>query len=372
MDTLTLTSRVSTITCITIGDPHFREKYLAIASKFVDVVVGIVEERTPNFVVVLGDLLHHMNMAYTQPYNLAVEFLKRLGRLVPTYLIIGNHDLMNETQFLLSSHFFTAFHGVESITNVMIIDTPQIITMGYQKFIMCPYVPKGMFKQALDTLGKIKWRSIDAVFAHQEFEGAQMGGRISDGDPWPPHSLDVAGTPVISGHIHEAQTLPGGVYYTGSAMQHTFAEGSKKGVWEIKFKRRVGGRVPFTHIIIETNLRTKVVKKITAEQAIALLENYRPDVATKEVETKVCIIDNRSVLESLQKSKVVESLESLGLVVVLTPKEENKLDPIYIKQGSNLVQCTNFWELLGELINMESEERGDPQLVEVAKEYINT
>jgi DNA repair exonuclease SbcCD nuclease subunit len=309
-----------------------------------------------------------------------VEFLKRLGRLVPTYLIIGNHDLMNETQFLSTNHFFTVFHGVESVTNVTIIDTPQVVTIGYQKFVMCPYVPKGRFREALDTLGTINWKRIDAVFAHQEFEGAQQGAKVSDGDPWPPHSLNVVGAPVISGHIHEAQTLPGGVYYTGSAMQHTFAEGTRKGVWEIKFVRGVGGRLPFTHTVIETNLKTKITKKITAEEAIAMSERElslgSPGVEPtcrlppEGVEVKICIIDSHLVLESLQKSKVVERLESLGLVVVLTPKEKNKIDPVYMQKEGTLVQCTNFWELLQELINTESEEQNDPQLIEVAKEYL--
>jgi hypothetical protein len=79
--------------------------------------------------------------------------------------------------------------------------------------------------------GERLWSEADCIFAHQEFRGCKMGAIVSaDGDPW---STDRP--PVISGHIHSAQTLPTGVWYPGSAIQHAFGEAHDKRVWFVDF-----------------------------------------------------------------------------------------------------------------------------------------
>jgi hypothetical protein len=142
---------------------------------------------------------------------------------------------------------------------------------------MCPYVQKGRFKEALNTLNPknqenlsenetqsnseerpqkstpleapfgstpleapfgstdsdwdLSQENISCIFAHQEFKGVQENGMKSEtGDEWGPEL-----PPVISGHIHTAQKIGKNIYYPGSPLQIAFDEPPDKHVWKITF-----------------------------------------------------------------------------------------------------------------------------------------
>jgi hypothetical protein len=102
---------------------------------------------------------------------------------------------------------------------VVIVDKVTEIKNGDKFSILCPYVPPGMFKKALSSLTD-NWESASLIFAHQEFKGCKMGAIISEsGDDWD-DSLPL----VISGHIHEKQKIGKKIFYSGSALQHSFGE----------------------------------------------------------------------------------------------------------------------------------------------------
>jgi DNA repair exonuclease SbcCD nuclease subunit len=377
------------ITCLAIGDPHFSEKHLVVSNKFVDKVLQVAEARRPKFIVVLGDLLDTMNVVKIPPHKLANKFLKGLGLVAPTYLLVGNHDYINETQFLSDNHIYTPYQGVEAITNVHIVDKPTLIHGGWFQFVACPYVEPGRFMEALQTHPALdtdtpkskkctrqldsptksdhpdpidstdhqktpkkspqgdftrgKWSNIDAVFAHQEFLGAKMGAIVSEkGDEWPSNY-----PPVISGHIHEAQVVtpsrvdipsttlagtkeskPSGViHYTGSAMQHSFSEGHKKGIWLITFRRSSEHhRGSFTHELIPTSLKTKLTLTATVEMAQKYIADkgipastFPPGQDATSLEIRLLVQDTIEKLESFQKIGGCEHLNDLSIKVVLTP-----------------------------------------------------
>lgn len=324
---------------IAIGDPHFKEKYINISVEFVNIVLKQVEQHEPDFVVVLGDLLDCMGRSYVQTNKLAVHFLKELGKRSKTFLVIGNHDLMNNTQFLTDNHFFTSFHGVEEFTNVYIADKPLFHEVKGKEFVFCPYVYPGRFIEALDTLDTsnttCSWEMCTAIFAHQEFRGCQMGSIISsEGDIWEDYY-----PPVISGHIHEMQKVGSNVYYTGSAIQHSFSEEEKKGVWLITFGEK-GNDVHFTYEILENTLRSKRSMTVTVEEVDRLLEKGIPN--DDHVELRLKVVDDDSSLESFTKLKK-EKLKNMGINVLCIPKDSgNKLN--HLIEGTKGKYKGNFWE----------------------------
>ena len=51
------------VTCLCIGDPHFRIDNMEDATIFVGKCVELAKKRKPTFIVCLGDLIHHKERA---------------------------------------------------------------------------------------------------------------------------------------------------------------------------------------------------------------------------------------------------------------------------------------------------------------------
>ena len=243
---------------LVIGDTHFKHNRLREGAEFVEACVSQARTLAPDFIVCLGDTLDTHNIVHVQPHKLAFEFLKQLSRIAPTYLLMGNHDLINHKQFLTDNHIFNPYKYWPNLT---IVDTPITVAFKNLQFAMCPYVPNGMFIKALDTLlesgSSFHWEvDVDCIFAHQEFHGCKMSAVVSaDGDRW-----SLTYPPVISGHIHEAQDLPeDNVYYPGSVLQHSYGEKKPKHLWLVTFADNL---IPFRRELIDLGLKRKRVVRM--------------------------------------------------------------------------------------------------------------
>ena len=224
------------LTSLVIGDPHFKASAIHDGIKMIETTVSIAKARAPSFIVILGDILDTHEVVRIEPLNLATFLLEELSKIAPTYLLIGNHDLINNSQFLTNKHAFNSFKRWK---NVFIIDKPTILEIQDSKdedrlFIFCPYTPPGRFHEALDQIitDGYTWDLADAIFAHQEFEGCKMNQITSNkGDSW-----DSDYPTVISGHIHSEQIVGTNIFYPGSPVQHGFGDDSDKRIWLINWE----------------------------------------------------------------------------------------------------------------------------------------
>lgn len=221
------------VTALVIGDPHFKHNNIERGKEFVKRCLNLSKKLSPTFNVVLGDVLHTHESIHVLSYNLACDFIGGLADIAPTYVLIGNHDYIDNQQFLTTNH---GFNPLKEWDNVTIVDKPIMIDYGSgYNFVFVPYVPNGRFKDALNTLVSEEldsWETSDCIFAHQEFLGCSMGKFISEkGDSW-----DENFPPVISGHIHDSQVVGKNIFYPGSAIQHSFHEGPNKSVWHVQFQ----------------------------------------------------------------------------------------------------------------------------------------
>ena len=184
---------------IAIGDPHFKVKNIPKVEIFIEKLLVLIQNENPDFIVVLGDLLHNHERIHSLVLNKAYEFIEKLRNEAFTYILVGNHDLINNQQFQTENHWM---NGMKEWDNVKIIDRAFTRNHGNHKFVFCPYVPVGRFNESLETLDE-NWQDACCIFAHQEFDGCKMGAVISEhGDKW---STDLPF--VISGHIHSNQKL---------------------------------------------------------------------------------------------------------------------------------------------------------------------
>lgn len=214
-------------TFLIIGDPHFKTSNVPDTDEFIAKTIKLAQTESPNAIIILGDVLHEHERLHTIPLNKAYEFVRSMAIIAKTFILVGNHDMINNQQFLNTNHWMNA---MKQWNNVTIVDTPisfQPFPDSDNFFVLCPYVPNGRLIEALDHLGSntadesIDWRDANLIFAHQEFNGCKMGAIESiDGDVWSKNL-----PPVISGHIHSNQKLlDGHIYYPGSAMQNAFGD----------------------------------------------------------------------------------------------------------------------------------------------------
>lgn len=244
-----------------IGDPHVKQDNLPEIKKLTNSLVENVKKHSPNFVVIMGDLLDEHERALQPVYQHAHDMIEELSKYTIVYLLIGNHDYINATQFQTNSHFF---NPLKKWDNVNIIDEftvhkfkekGQEFTFGF-----CPYVPPGRFYDALDGSGE-NWEFCDCIFAHQEFKGCKMGPIISSiGDDWSDDN-----PLVISGHIHDHQIV-NNVFYTGSIIQHGYTDLTEKFLWMFNFTCD-DDEISYDYKGIKLDTRKKKLMKINLEEA---------------------------------------------------------------------------------------------------------
>jgi len=228
-----------------IGDPHFKTSNALETNQLHQSVIKYLKSNPSiDFVVVLGDILHCHEKIHTQPFCRSVSFLTNLADERETFVLIGNHDRINNNVFLTEEHPFV---GLKEYPNLHIVDTtlyyPTSLLQKKKKekekeeellFAFVPYVPNGRFKEALEFIpnkenkeNKREYEKCTAIFAHQEFKGCKMGAIISEeGDEWE-EELPA----VFSGHIHDHQRLQKNIFYPGIPFQHGFGDSDDKAVY---------------------------------------------------------------------------------------------------------------------------------------------
>lgn len=281
-----------------IGDPHFSVKNIKEMTIFCDKIYRWIRETNPDILVVLGDILHTHAIIHVKPLMMAIDFLRGCAKLCPTYLLIGNHDRPNNSNFLTTEH---PFNGI-NIDNLTIVDTGLVeileVDGGEFHLAFIPYVPAGRFIEAYDQI--VKGEKIDLVFAHQEFKGCNLGASVSEtGDHW-----SKSKPPVISGHIHIKQTLSN-IHYVGTPLQHEFGDETQKGVHLVHLSK--GGITPLHYYPL--NICTKIVKTIKAKK----FHLFEPQ---EETQTKLIVSGTPEELAIIRNSDKVLELRKKNCTVL--------------------------------------------------------
>ena len=325
------------INVLAIGDPHFKIDNIPEVELFITQIEILAKEKQPDIILCLGDLLHTHERIHTTPLNKAYEFIERMSKISLTYVIVGNHDYIQNQQYLTENHWM---NGMKQWDNVIIVDKVTVYNKNEIKLVFCPYVPPGRFEEALNTI-RDDWKTANCIFAHQEFYGCKMGAIVSiEGDKW---SLD--NPLVISGHIHSKQTPQPNIYYTGSAMQHAFGESEKNIIAYVSFEK------DYNYHIEEVDLKLPRKKIIYAD--MDNITKLKLPVDTKD-DIKITLSGNYDDFKAFKKTEKYKQLVDSGNKVVFKTKE-NKSKKDY--KGDN----TDFKKILHDLVS----DMKDKQLLDI-------
>lgn len=235
------------VKALVIGDPHFKTHFPIEGQLFIDAISKLLQTIDPDFIVVLGDILDTHNVIHQSPFKQAIEFLDTLRKKAKTFVLIGNHDRPNNSDFLSDKHPFVS---VKHWDNIVIVDNVVISN----DFLFVPYVPPNRFMEAIQTKNVIL-SNIKAIFAHQEFKGAQMGAIKSEIE----EGWDCDKPLVISGHIHDFQILEN-VIYIGTPYQQTFGDSGSKCICLFDFNDDI------TYEKIDLGLPKKIILHKTIDE----------------------------------------------------------------------------------------------------------
>lgn len=379
---------MSTVTVLCIGDPHFKRKNVRDTDKMTEGVVDIIKTRNPDFVVVLGDVLDKHETIHESPLSRATTFLRVIQNLVPTVVLVGNHDMVNNSVFLTSEN---PFNAMKYWNNTTIVDVPVQINVKDHLFTFVPYVYPGRFMEAVETmyglnkepvsvkrlsalsslfssqhmedndvkwdifLDKIseirevvengkeeiletpdyslgEWKDSACIFAHQEFRGCKMGAITSEvGDKWP-----LSNPLVVTGHIHDYDKLQDNLIIVGTPLQHAFGDRSDKTVSFFTFNP--------DKTFTEERIDLKIPKKV-------MITVKYDDIESTEVpenaEVKIIIVGNTSQITTAAKLTKVKGWVKSGIKVAYRdvseidlerqkPEEILRYDELLVKTLKNL------------------------------------
>ncbi len=297
----------STLRCLVIGDPHFKVTEMIASCEMGDAIVNIAKQHNPDFIVCLGDTLDRHETIHSNPLTAATKWLAQLTDIAKVYLLIGNHDRPNNSDFLSDEHPFVGLKWWPE-EKIRVVDKVVIDVIHDMPFFFVPYVPPGRFEEALKThpdwhpdgyQGK-KWI---AGFTHQEFYGIQMAPSIfsEKGDRWP---IDYP--LLINGHIHDRTEPQHNIISIGTPRQHDFDESFDKNLSLFTFG---------PDIYLEKMIPVPLPKKIIQHLSVHDFLTWEPPSPLLDY-LKIEIHGTRAEIVALRKLDKMKKLRQLGIKVV--------------------------------------------------------
>lgn len=296
-----------------IGDLHFDASNRIVTDKLHDVTSRILEDKKPDCVVIMGDLLDKRG-PHQSVFDRLEKYLRMIHELSErVVVIIGNHDRVNDSVFLGDCHYFNAFKKWERMT---IVDEVETMEMNNFQFLFVPYVKDGRFLEAVNTrVSDEEFKRQHFVFAHQMFSTHSPTGDIIQPD-YPP---------IGSGHIHDYYNSKSSgiedfklLIYFGSVQQVSFAESEDKSFSLLQFEEGKG-------LPDEERIPIRLTEKRSVYIDYEEFSDLRLPRGIKLDQTRLVIKISESDLKALKSSLKYKSLLSKGIKIkeeIIKPNQE--------------------------------------------------
>lgn len=206
-----------------ISDVHIRVYQRHAEYEFVfEELFDYIEQNKDDdsIILITGDIVHSKLNTSAEMFSLLYNFLYKLSKIAPTYVILGNHDLnlKNKSRLDPISPVIDAVNN----KNLILLQGTKVHTLVEGLNISLLDVVEGQDNfQTIDKVPVNGYPSI-AVY-HGIVEGAMAStGFILDGEV--PLELFAGFDAVLLGDIHLHQELANNVLYPGSLIQQNFGE----------------------------------------------------------------------------------------------------------------------------------------------------
>lgn len=324
---------------LTIGDPHIRGIYIIHLPIILKKIKKLHKKNNYDFIVILGDILHnHDNINIEEGYP-AHQFIIDIHNICnKLYILIGNHDKVNESDFLTQKHMFNAFKLVDGIT---IVDDVIIDIINGDKCVFTPHVSDDRFFEALATKDLYPpFEDISLIFPHNEVEGCKIN-KVTKHKSFKWKSNYPL---VISGHIHDYEIVYPNWYYVGSLFPTNDHDIQRKTISDFE----TNGREIINHNSYGLGVKNAFNIKLTDEE----LRNF---IMPEDCTLRIQVSCPKLLYNKLLKLDNVKEMIEMGAVLKNIDTTEVKY--VAIKEESKEVKRMNFGKKLEHnVLNTKNEE----------------
>lgn len=148
-----------------------------------------------DILVQVGDAFDNRQSVNIKVLHYAIDLFERFGKIMPTHVICGNHDIWAK-----KSNEVSSIDALKWIPNVAIYKNPQEFTWGGKKVLLMPW--RRDTEHEVETLAEYPEASI--VFCHSEVRGIKLNKKVDNFHGVEASSYDRFEA-VYSGHIHYRQ-----------------------------------------------------------------------------------------------------------------------------------------------------------------------
>ena len=333
------------IKILIIGDTHFKVNNSDQTNILVDSIIELVIKHKPKLIVFLGDIFdNHSTVNVLQMYRFSY-LIKRIKDMAEIYILVGNHDMIDNKQFFPEAHSLVLMDGLND--NITIVNKTKTWNKHGIKLLFVPYLPPGRFVEGLNIIED--WNTYDAIFAHQDFNGACGNSRykVKKGDGWN-ENLPM----VFNGHIHTPQMIGSKILCPGASIQESFADTPERYVILLKFDDNLKQNIE------KIRINSLELKEISLNIRDAY--NYTPPSMTK---LKIELVGTQAEYKVLSSSGKIKEWQRMGCKVTTNLQSSvdinrinNKKRPVYISYDT----C------------VENELKNDPELFDFYNKNIKS
>jgi calcineurin-like phosphoesterase family protein len=307
----------------TVGDLHFGQyplepKWLRMMTRyFDDFFIPLLKEKVePGDVFVqLGDIFHDRGIIDIKVMNTVDRIFEEIGNIIPTHIIVGNHDIYNKASNDINSPKILRKHD-----NIHIYEETTEVQLGPFKCVMMPWVEHK--KDQIELLKK--HAPADFLFCHSDLNGCKM--HLNSVAHKNNDKIDVqefkAYNKVVSGHIHILQRNTN-FLFAGSAYQLDRNDiGNQKGIHIFGDD----GEYEFIPNTISPEFRKL---RILNEEDIEKLDtvNTNNDYIDLSVSNSL-LVNNRKMRRKLEQILETSSFSSIDYINDLVVEEAEEDDDV--------------------------------------------
>lgn len=148
-----------------------------------------------DILVQVGDAFDNRQSINIKVLHYSIDLFERLGRILPTHIICGNHDIWAK-----KSNEVSSIDALKWIPNVAIYKEPQTFNWGGREVLLMPW--RRDTEHEIETLKE--YSKAEIVFCHSEVRGIKLNSKVDNHHGTDSESYDRF-TAVYSGHIHYRQ-----------------------------------------------------------------------------------------------------------------------------------------------------------------------
>lgn len=176
-----------------VGDLHLRRDYLEFGKILLLLILQIIQERKPKYVVFMGDQFHFKDRISGICLKVFSDFLHEASKHTKIIILVGNHDWCQP----YTIHSMESF---KNIPNVTVVD--DIYRLDQDNVFVSYCRERERFDDLLKKIGPTK-----RLFGHLDINSFKVGSGWEEVEAFcdPEYFAQQQITEVYSGHLHLAQ-----------------------------------------------------------------------------------------------------------------------------------------------------------------------